>query len=81
MSMAYTFQLLNLTETASLSSEPNTSQIPIRHVKELGLEVLLRRNGVGARTHAHARQILLHNSEHAQPVSAYSNKHNKGSSI
>jgi hypothetical protein len=74
MSIAYTFPLLNLTETASASSVPNTSQIPIRHVTELGLEVLLRRNGLGA------RQIQLHNSEHARPVSAYSNKHNKGSS-
>jgi len=61
--MAYTFPLLNLKkkQVASPSSVPNTTQIPIKHVKELGLEVLLRRNGVGAR----ARQILLHNSEHA----------------
>ena len=63
--MAYTFPLLNLTETDSFTKFCTKYLSDSNHTREVGLEMLLRRNGVGTQT----RQILLHNSEHAQSVS------------
>jgi len=78
ISMAYTFPLLNLTETDSFTKFCTKYLSHSNQTRE--------RTGSGsvAKTkrcrYTRARQILLNNSEHARSVSMYSNKHNEGSS-
>jgi len=83
--MAYTLPLLNLTETDSFTKFCTKYLSDSNQTREgtgSGSAAKTKRCR-RARTHTHhtrARQILLHNSEYAQPVSTYSNKYNKGSS-
>jgi hypothetical protein len=69
MSKAYTFPLLTLTETDTFTKFCTKYLSDSRLVKELGLQVLLRRNGVGARTRAKFYCTILN----MQSASTYSN--------